>query len=241
MPAEVFVENGMKKPSPQIESFVFNLGNASNLRCTGINKTVCGKCEGCILRLEVNKIKAWLPKAGGQSKKRFVLGLIRRLHSVDLVQHVVNLLQPLLCKDFMYSRSRSKPSLETDTPTMSHDRALDVVQLEQNVAETWDWFQSANYWTKSNFLTHVLQGCEAHLLYIVGVQARTLLSTELNAFHPIGLYEYTSIHQILLVDMLDCTLLCGIVWRYFLINGSSNLEDVFFITKACLGMTLASF
>lgn len=186
MPAELFGETGMKHPCPQIESSVFNLGNAQQLRCTQGGQTTCSKCEGCLLTQQLTSVKSWLPRVGDQSKQRFVLGLIRRLHSVELVQRVSNLLQPLLYKDFTYARSRSKPSLDTDSATMCNDHSLNIVELEQNISQVWNWFQKANYWTKSNFLTQLLQQCDSHLLYLVGVQARTLVTSELKAFNPIG-------------------------------------------------------
>ena len=187
MPEASFDSSDMKHPSPQVESFVFNLGKAQGLRCTGTDKKICGKCEGCLFQMKITPVKAWLCRAGDQAKRRFMLGLLRRLHSVDLVRYVVNLLQPMLCKDFMYARSRSKPSLATDSATMSNDRALNVVELEKNIAETWDWFQSSSYWTKSNFIVTMLQECEQHLLHSIGIQARTLLTSEEAAFMPYGM------------------------------------------------------
>ena len=190
MPEPNFDSQTMKHPSPQIESFVFNLGKASDLRCNANDQKICGKCDGCVLQAKIAPTKSWLSRAGDQTKRRFVLGLLRRLHSVDLVKYVVNLLQPLLCKDFMYARSRSKPSLATDSATLSNDRALSVVDLEKFIAETWDWFQSATYWIKSNFLINVLQECEQNLLFLIANQARTLLTSEEAAFIPFGGYSF---------------------------------------------------
>ena len=173
----------MKHPDRSVESFEFNLGQAPKLRCINSDKTtVCGSCEACILTSKLNSVKTWFLRAGDQSKRRYTLGLVKRLHSVDLVRYMINLLQPLLCKDFTYARMRTKPSLTTDRATMSEDRALSAAELEKNIAEAWHWFQEANYWTKSNFLLGILQCCDAHLLYAVGTQARTLLTSEQKAF-----------------------------------------------------------
>lgn len=187
MPEPNFQDQTMKHPSSQIESFVFNLGKANDLRCNSSSQTVCGKCDGCVLQMKITPVKAWFNRAGDQTKRRFVLGLLRRLHSVDLVKYVINLLQPLMCKDFMYARSRSKPSLPTDSANLSNDRALNVIELEKSIANTWDWFQSASYWIKSNFLITILQECEQHLLFLIINQAKTLLTSEEAAFIPIGM------------------------------------------------------
>ena len=173
----------MKHPDRSVEAFEFNLGQAPNLRCVNSDKTtVCGSCEACVLTNKINSVKTWFLRAGDQSKRRYTLGLVKRLHSADLVQYIINLLQPLLCKDFTYARMRTKPSLATDRATMSEDRALSTAELEKNIAESWHWFQGANYWTKSNFLLGVLQCCDAHLLYAVSTSARTLLASEQRAF-----------------------------------------------------------
>ena len=173
----------MKHPSTNLETFEFNLGNAPQLRCTSDKEeeTFCGTCDSCVLKEKVSPVKQWFGRAGDQTQRRFALGLVRRLHSVDLLQYFINLLQPLLCKDYTYSRARVNPSLKTDKATMSSDRALDPIQLENDIAQTWFWFQNSTYWIKSNFFMAVLHLCESHLLYQVGMHAKTLLLSEQKA------------------------------------------------------------
>ncbi|XP_013384756.1 CMT1A duplicated region transcript 1 protein [Lingula anatina] len=176
----------MKHPNQNSEHFTFNLGKAHELRCIYNQKaTICGKCESCQIIARTNSTKQWFLKAGDNTQKRFLLGLVRRAHSVDLLQQVVNLLHPLLnSKDFTYARNRVNPSLSTDRTTVSSDRALTLAQVEQEISSTWSWYQSAAYWTKSNFLLNLLHCCEAHLLHIVGTQAKTLLVSERSASIP---------------------------------------------------------
>lgn len=186
----LFKSQNMKHTTSSRESYEFNLGKAPELRCIHNQKnTICGECESCLLIKRLNSVKQWFFRAGDQSRRRFTLGLVRRLHSVDLLQHLVTLLQPLLCKDFMYARSRTNPSLGTDRSTMSSDRALNTYETERNIAEAWYWFQSANYWTKWNFILCLFQECEAHLLNIIGIQARTQLASEQKALVHDGKYR----------------------------------------------------
>ena len=187
----LFKNAKMKHPNPSSESYEFNLGKAKELRClNNQQQTICGECEACILTNKLNHVKGWFYRAGDQSRRRFILGLIRRLHSVELLEYIANLLQPLTCKDFMYARARTNPSLITDRSTMSSDRALNQIDLEKEIAEAWFWFQSANYWTKSNYIMGVMQECEAHLLAMTAVQARTLLASEKRAYELTGWYLY---------------------------------------------------
>ncbi|KAL5018200.1 hypothetical protein ScPMuIL_003922 [Solemya velum] len=169
----------MKHSNPNVEVFEYNLGKASQLRCTNVEGTTgCGDCETCDTAIRLRRIKELFPRLGDHSKKRLMLGIMRRLHSVDLLQQVVSLLQPLLCKDFIYSRSRTNPSLNTDTATLSSDRSLDAYVVEQYILDTWTWFQGTNYWSKANFALAMLQLCDAHLLHILCAQARTLLVSD---------------------------------------------------------------
>ena len=178
----------MKHPNRSSEAFGFNLGQAPQLRCVieSGKTTVCGNCETCLLVKTLNPVKVWFSKAGDQSRRRFLLGLVRRLHSVNLLEYFVGLLSPLLCKDFTYARTRTNPSLETDRGTMSSDRALNTFDLDREITKTWYWFQSSNYWTKSNFVLSLFRDCESHLLYLIGVQARTLLASQRKATVPEG-------------------------------------------------------
>ena len=172
----------MKHSAPNIEVFEFNLGQAPLLRCVNTDKsTKCSECETCKLNARLREIKQWFPRLGDHSRKRFMLGLIQRTHSAELLNQVVKLLQPILYKDFTYSRSRTNPSLPTDTATLSGDRALDPKDVDHYIASTWSWFKDANYWSKANFALGILQMCDAHLLHTVGTQARTLLVSEAKA------------------------------------------------------------
>lgn len=171
--------NSMKHPSANLEVFEFNIGKAQSLRCAGSSRAIsCGECETCLLTDRMKHAKEFFPKMGDHSKKRFMLGLMRRFHSVDLLQQMVSLLQPLTCKDFTYSRSRVAPSLDTDSSTFSSDRAMDLMEVEQFVTGTWMWFQKSNYWTKANFALSLLRLCDSSLLHTLGSQARTLLISE---------------------------------------------------------------
>ena len=192
----------MKHPNSGTECFEFNLSKALNLRCVHSRFTVCGGCESCVLATRITCMKTWFSKAGDRSRRRFTLGLIRRLHSSELICHVVQLLQPMLYKDVTYARTRTKPSLRTDQATTSDDRALSLVTLEKDITDTWYWFETTNYWTKCNFLLAIMQDCEAHLLHAIGTLAKTLVASEYCAATPRSgehsvLSEFVSIRTIL--------------------------------------------
>ena len=90
-----------------------------------------------------------------------------------------------------------------DRCTMSSDRALDQLDLEKDIAETWFWFQNANYWSKSNYIMGVMQLCESHLLSLIAAQANTLLASERKAFETLG--ESLQLILFLLVSQISFT------------------------------------
>ncbi|GFO23350.1 F-box/WD repeat-containing protein 10 [Plakobranchus ocellatus] len=191
------LSEAMKHPSPQREDCEFNLGKALELRCVNSGKTtVCGECETCTLTHKLRDVREWFSRFGDHSKKRFMLGLLRRTRSIDMLKNLVLLLQPTLNKDYTYARSRTNPSLETDTATLSSDRAISASTVEQITISMWEWFSRANYWTKMNFALSLLQMCAVHLLHTLYTQARTLLASELKAAESLAeenFYEASSV------------------------------------------------
>ncbi|ESO89089.1 hypothetical protein LOTGIDRAFT_154169 [Lottia gigantea] len=188
--------DAMKHPPVNLETFEFNLGRVSNLKCESAEK--CGNCETCSLNSRISFVKSWFLRLGDHSQRRFMLGLLRRIHSVDLLTQLVNLLQPLMNKDYTYARTRTHPGLDTDLATLSSDHALTSTAVEYYLSSTWDWFTEANYWTKANFAMNILQLCGSHLLFILSSQAQTLLVSEERALSakPGSFYtEAGSVHS----------------------------------------------
>ncbi|KAK6187846.1 hypothetical protein SNE40_005781 [Patella caerulea] len=166
----------MKHPPINIETFEYNLGRVIKLKCNSSEK--CGVCETCSLGSRVRLVKSWFSKLGDHTKRRFMLGLLRRIHSVDLLNQLVNILQPLVNKDYTYARMRTHPGIDSDIATLSSDHALPTCAVEYYITSTWDWFTDANYWTKANFAMAILQLCDANLLFMLYTQAKTLLVSE---------------------------------------------------------------
>jgi len=169
------------------ETYEFNIGRAAELRCSQTTEDKdCGECESCLLTDSIISTKNWYWRCSHQVQKKFLMGVIQRFHSVDLLKSTVQLLKPLLSKDFTYARNRVTPSLETDRATSSSDRALSMVDVETSMKYTWNWFASSNYWTKSNFFLGLMQLCDIHLLFMVANHAKTLLATEVKALASRG-------------------------------------------------------
>ena len=167
----------MKHPHRTSESSEFNLGKTPELRCTNQEtKATCGQCDSCALVTKINQVKEWFFRIGDKTKKKFLLGLLYKCHSKDLLKSVVSLLQPLASKDFTYANSRTTPGLCDDFPTVSLDRALDRNDTETQICELWSWFYEASYWTKSQFLKMILNESETHLLCVIFAECKKIIT-----------------------------------------------------------------
>lgn len=180
----------MKHPPENIENFEFNIGKAPELRCVNWQvTTTCNECECCRVRILLIESREWFPRAGEHTKRRFVLGLVRRFHSVQLLQYIIMILKPLIGKDYTYARSRTNPSIAGDGADMGCDRALTSSFIDENIANVWTWFKEAKYWSKANYMLGLLQFCDGNLLHTIGTQARTMLAAELKAAEGFNNYD----------------------------------------------------
>uniref|UniRef100_A0A8C3SQA7 F-box domain-containing protein n=1 Tax=Chelydra serpentina TaxID=8475 RepID=A0A8C3SQA7_CHESE len=168
---------------PYKESLEYRLDSAPDLRCE--KKTdlvpVCQICETCVLAWRVFSTKEWFLRASDVSQRKFLVGIVKRFNSLDLLNYAEKVLQTSYGKDFTFSRSRITPSFKEDNTTSTSDRALNTVMLEQAMLETWRWFKNGSYWTKANYTLLLLQMCNPKLLFIAANLVRVLLVREQNA------------------------------------------------------------
>uniref|UniRef100_A0A8C0G7X1 F-box domain-containing protein n=1 Tax=Chelonoidis abingdonii TaxID=106734 RepID=A0A8C0G7X1_CHEAB len=173
----------MKETSKDQESLEYRLDCAPDLRCE--KKTdlvpVCQICETCVLSWRVFSTKEWFLRASNVSQRKFLVGIVKRFNSLDLLNYAEKVLQTTYGKDFTFSRSRITPSLKEDMTTSASDRALNTVTLEKAMSETWKWFKNSSYWTKANYTLLLLQMCNPKLLFIAANLVRVLLVREQSA------------------------------------------------------------
>ena len=150
-----------------------SINNAPQLRCSGTKFTTCGKCEACKLGSQLLYTKEWFLRCSDQSQRQFVLGLVHRYNSTDLHEYTNALLTTLEGKDFIYARSRNRPSLKGDSSGPPSNHALNTVQLRKDILNCLNWFEESPYWTKCNFMLGIMQSCSAQLLHIIGSESRS--------------------------------------------------------------------
>ncbi|XP_038227509.1 CMT1A duplicated region transcript 1 protein [Dermochelys coriacea] len=162
----------MKETSKDLESLEYRLDSAPVLRCE--KKTdlvpVCQICETCVLAWRVFSTKEWFLRANDVSQRKFLVGIVKRFNSLDLLNYAEKVLQSSHGKDFTFSRSRT--SLKEDMTTSASDRTLNTAMLEQAMLETWRWFKTSSYWTKANYTLLLLQMCNPKLLFMAASLVR---------------------------------------------------------------------
>ncbi|XP_078426799.1 F-box and WD repeat domain containing protein 10B [Cetorhinus maximus] len=159
------------------EAADFDVYTSARQMCltAGCSAPQCGSCYTCTLQLRLASARQWFLRAGDLARQRFLIGLVRRIHSLDLLLQLDRLLQPTLGKDFTHSRSSANPSLPEDLSTLSSNHTLGTLALHHYIAGTWDWFVGSGHWIKTNYLLGLFQMCEVHLLHNTGNLIRMLI------------------------------------------------------------------
>uniref|UniRef100_A0A8C9U4R6 F-box and WD repeat domain containing 10 n=1 Tax=Scleropages formosus TaxID=113540 RepID=A0A8C9U4R6_SCLFO len=175
----------------------FLTASAHELRCRGRDGNLfpCGRCQPCALHSQISRTMQWFLRAGDELRRHFLIGILLRCQGTDILKDVERLLRVTHCKDFTYTRSRQKPSLQEDSTTWSSSRALDGELLRNTILETWDWFSGSKQWTKEVYVLRLLQLCNTELLHALGNLTNVLLRRERKDFLLGDVSKYQSINQ----------------------------------------------
>uniref|UniRef100_A0A8C8VQK8 F-box domain-containing protein n=1 Tax=Pelusios castaneus TaxID=367368 RepID=A0A8C8VQK8_9SAUR len=179
----------MKDIAKDLESLEYRLDSAPDLRCEKTTDLVpiCQTCETCVLAWKVFSTKQWFLRASDVSQRKFLVGIVKRFNSLDLLNYAEKVLRTSYGKDFTFTRSRITASLKEDLSISTSDRTLNTEMLEQAMMETWRWFKYSSYWTKANYTLLLLQMCNTKLLFMAATLVRVLLVREQAA--SIGVQE----------------------------------------------------
>lgn len=158
----------------------YKLKYTPDLRCEKETDLVpvCYRCKSCILSWKIFSTREWFVRASQATQRSFVLGIINRFESHDLLKYAWNLLQAIDTKDFTYSRSCVSSTFRASS---AMDRAMDPQKLAQSMADLWRWFVGACFWTKANYILLLLQMCDSQLLLMAATLIRIHLTEYENA------------------------------------------------------------
>ncbi|XP_063148692.1 F-box and WD repeat domain containing protein 10B [Candoia aspera] len=153
----------------------YKLDYTPDLRCEKQTDLVpvCYHCKSCILSWKTFSTREWFLRASQGTQRTFLVGIINRFQSHDLLRYSWNLLQSTDTKDFAYSRSCVSSTI---TGSSTLDQAMDPQKLAQSIVDLWKWFLNACFWTKANYVLLLLQMCDSQLLLMAATLIRFLLS-----------------------------------------------------------------
>ena len=194
-----------------------SINNAPKLRCNAGKFTICDKCEACELGRKLLYTKEWFFRCSEQTQRQFLLALVHRYNSIDLHEYTNAVLTTLEGKDYIYARSRNRPSLKEDMSGSSSNHALNKIQLRRDILDCLTWFESSPYWTKCNFMLELMKSCNAQLLHMIGNESRSfclvhddqyLSETESKHVEELGNVLVTSGFCQVLIELF-----CSVGWR----------------------------
>uniref|UniRef100_A0A668S485 F-box domain-containing protein n=1 Tax=Oreochromis aureus TaxID=47969 RepID=A0A668S485_OREAU len=144
--------------------------------------SMCGMCPTCVFASKPPGSSRCLWKVSDEFKRRFVLTLLLRCRSVQVLESIQGVLRgATLWTLHTYARSRS-PITPQEHPFRSSHQGHDGKPLGVNVKEIWKWFSSSPDWVKSSYVCRIFSLCDSELLRMVANLTNVLLVRQKSGF-----------------------------------------------------------
>lgn len=135
---------------------------------------LCGMCPSCVFAPKLPGSTQCLWTVSDDFKRRFLLGLILRCKSVQVLKDVQRMLSVTSWTLFTYGRSRRPTSAQLRS-RRSPDGAQRAEPPGPDVRVIWEWFTSSPDSIKSRYLRRLFSLCEVELLRTVANLTSVLL------------------------------------------------------------------
>uniref|UniRef100_I3JME6 F-box and WD repeat domain containing 10 n=1 Tax=Oreochromis niloticus TaxID=8128 RepID=I3JME6_ORENI len=144
--------------------------------------SMCGMCPTCVFASKPPGSSRCLWKVSDEFKRRFVLTLLLRCRSVQVLESIQGVLRGATSWTLhTYARSRS-PITPQEHPFRSSHQGHDGKPLGVNVKEIWKWFSSSPDWVKSSYVCRIFSLCDSELLRMVANLTNVLLVRQKSGF-----------------------------------------------------------
>ncbi|XP_020822259.1 F-box and WD repeat domain containing protein 10B [Phascolarctos cinereus] len=160
-----------------MEKLEFRLDCAPDLRCE--QKTeylpMCQKCETCVLAWKIFSTREWFCRISERSQQKFLVRILKRLKSLELLDYFEKVLSTSQGKEFTYFRCRAIIDRKTDKKiTCSKIKKVDE-KAKDAMLDTLRWFGNSSYRTKVHYTLLLLQLCDSSLLFNAASVIRFLI------------------------------------------------------------------
>lgn len=136
--------------------------------------TGCGMCSSCVFAPEPPGSAGCLWALSDELRRNFIVGLILRCTSVDVLQTVRDALSFTSWDFFNYGRSESLTCLQSSL-SGTRNRASGGNPPGLDVSGIWDWFTGSTDVTKSRYLLRLFSFCDSELLRMAANLTNVLL------------------------------------------------------------------
>ncbi|XP_027696365.1 CMT1A duplicated region transcript 1 protein [Vombatus ursinus] len=160
-----------------MQKLELRLDCAPDLRCE--QKTeylpMCQKCETCDLAWKIFSTREWFCRISERSQQKFLVRILKRLKSLELLDYFEKVLSTCQGKEFTYFRCRAIINRKTDKKiTCSLIKKVDE-KAKDTMLDTLRWFGDSSYRTKVNYASLLLQLCDSSLLFSAASVIRFLI------------------------------------------------------------------
>lgn len=104
-------------------------------------------------------VEEWLLCAGKNTIRQFFLQLIRGICNTTVLKRLVILFSTACKKDYVYSRSRCNPGLQSDKSIKAKTKDFSAKRVDQCILNTRLWFKNADDHCKLSFILFVAKLC----------------------------------------------------------------------------------
>lgn len=135
-------------------------------------------CSGSDHHIKLYTSTQWLMRAEEPAKRRFLIGILVRCQSLELLQSVHSVLQVTQGAYFTYTRCQVNAGHMVTAPSTHSSSASDAVLLGKEMLNIWEWFANSTDLTKTKYFFGLLASCSSDQLYMLCNLARLLIARE---------------------------------------------------------------
>jgi hypothetical protein len=169
--------------------FEFDLNQAWKNNCSELNikdargkNSLCGKCDTCQIKTQLDRIKTLLLNTNHLQLIKFLFKLIKSIKTeTKILEYLNDILKPVIdSKDLTYSRnSKIIPSYDRDylkiTKNVTNNTNNHNSEFDIELDKCFHWYFNSNAFIKLNFLMNLFEKCDHSVIFMCNLQISKVL------------------------------------------------------------------